>query len=93
MATAYGATAWKNPGSVVQRNYEMPYGYCKWESINRVKAKDGSGAKPSGSDGVNTSRKTNYLVAYNYGLNVPSGATVIGIEVRINRRKVQTQDQ
>lgn len=87
MATAYGATAWKNPGSVVQRNYEMPYGYCNWESINRVKAKDGSGAKPSGSDGVNTSRKTNYLVAYNYGLNVPSGATVIGIEVRINRRK------
>lgn len=87
MATAYGATAWKNPGSVVQRNYEMPYGYCKWESIDRVKVKDGSGAKPVGSDGVNTSRKTNYLVAYNYGLNVPSGATVIGIEVRINRRK------
>lgn len=87
MATAYGATAWKNPGSVVQRNYEMPYGYCNWESIDRVKAKDGSGAKPSGSDGVNTGRKTNYLVAYNYGLNVPSGATVIGVEVRINRRK------
>lgn len=27
------------------------------------------------------------LVAYNYGLNVPTGATVIGVEVRINRRK------
>lgn len=87
MATSYGVTAWKNPGSVVQRNYEMPYGYCAWESLDRVKAKDGSGAKPSGSDGVNTGRKTNYLVAYNYGLNVPSGATVIGVEVKINRKK------
>lgn len=55
------------------------YGSLGWNNPNNITADDGNDAN-SGAMGAFT---THYLVSSSHGLSVPSGATIDGIEVRI----------
>jgi len=70
-------TGWKSPGTVVNDN---SVGTVAWEDPSYAKANDDNYAFSAGSGVI-----TQYLKATNFGFNIPSGATITGIEMSFKR--------
>lgn len=79
-------TGWKSPGTVVD---DSSVGEYSWSNPSNAKASDDNYATaysdPSAGD-------SHYLKATNFGFSIPSGSTIDGILVRIERRCPQTKD-
>ena len=72
-------TDWKSPGTVVS---DDTVGTVAWSNPDNAKTQDNTNFATA--EGVPFSvSETNYLKGTNYGFEIPSGATINGIEVRI----------
>lgn len=85
MAVTTVTTPWKTPRSATYSKYGE---YCAaWASTGNITTRNNSGAVLPSGEGINSKRKTAYLVGYNYNLAIPSSATIKGIQVRVRRSK------
>ncbi len=78
-------TAWRDPS---QATNGTGFGTLDWARLNAVFTSNGSGQDPAGRARVDLApgQATRYLRANRYGFAIPEGATVRGIEARIERR-------
>ena len=72
-------TGWKFPGSV--ESVDNGVGSDTWINLDNVKADD---EVPS-SVNLNSGKSSDYLQASNFGFDIPDGARVEGVEVKVNR--------
>lgn len=75
------ATGWVLAGTVATEN--GPDGSIPWTSPDNVKADDDALAQ---SSAVSSTKRSDYILATNFGLTIPSGAQILGVRVRIKRR-------
>lgn len=80
MATIYD-TGWKFPGTVTASGS----GDCTWSNINNIKADDSNYASAQIQE--YGTKFTDDMDATNFGFNIPHYAVVVGVEVRINRKR------
>lgn len=73
-------TGWRSPGTVVN---DPTAGAWDWGFPERAKVSDDSRATRSGGK---AGLYTHYLKATNFGFSIPTGATINGIWVQIERR-------
>ncbi len=81
-SSTVSVTAWKSPATAVEKTYEG--GAASWAGVINVFASDDVRATSSVAGG----RQTTHLRATNFGFttsDIPSGATINGIEVEIER--------
>lgn len=76
-------TGWKSPGTVVD---DSSVGTKAWSNPSNAKANDSTYAELWAMS--STFSYSHYLKATNFGFNVPSGATITGIEAQIKRGDV-----
>jgi len=71
-------TEWKSPSTTAN---SQPFYFKQWSDTDNVKTKDANYAHvtPSGSP-------THYLLCTNYSFGIPSGAKIVGIEMRMSRK-------
>ena len=85
-------TDYKFPGTAANVNNG---GYYKWSSFDNIKADDSSSAICC-TRGTANKNPTDYLTATNFGFtstDIPSGATINGIEFVINRQGSEANSQ
>ena len=84
MVTVYN-TGWLSPGSGT--SVSAGTGTRWWDYPSRITTDQGNCtyANSATSDPAKSGGVTQYLRASNYGANVPTGATIVGLEVRIRR--------
>lgn len=84
MVTVYN-TGWLSPGSGT--SVSAGTGTSWWDYPSRITTDQGNCtyANSATSDPAKSGGVTQYLRASNYGANVPTGATIVGLEVRIRR--------
>lgn len=71
-------TGWQIPGTIAN---DSTLGSSSWDNPTNAASSDNSRATGNDSSG------TYYLKCTNFGLSIPSGSVVNGIEVRIERRQ------
>jgi len=76
-------TGWTSPGTVVNFNA----GGVAWEDPDNVKVSDDNHAYVQ----LINAEQCQYLVAYNFGFAIPAGATIDGVEVRIEKNGDETE--
>jgi hypothetical protein len=85
-------TEYKYPGTAANVNNG---GYTSWSDVNNIKADDSASAFICTS-GQADKNPTDYLTATNFGFtstDIPSGATINGIEFVINRQGSEADSQ
>ena len=87
MTTTYHNTGWKNPGSALFNKFGENY-RATLLSPDNIKQLDTNGAYTNNAvDGVRADRRTGYLIGYNYNFGIPADAYVVGVDIRIFRRR------
>jgi len=76
-------TGWKSPGTVVD---DDSVGTVAWSNPSNAKASDDYGAWATSAS--TTEVISHYLKATNFGFSIPTGATINGIELRIERNAI-----
>lgn len=75
-------TDWKSPGTVGEKS--LSGSFTDWANENNIKFSNNSYAS-NNAPGLSYGDYTTYLYASNFGLSIPAGATIDGIEARIER--------
>lgn len=74
-------TGWVSPGTVVE---DTSYGAVHWSNLSNITTSNNSYADFYPGSGQDLSY---YIKPTNFGFSIPSGATINGIEVRIERKQ------
>jgi len=74
-------TGWISPGTVLTNRSWSTYSNTPWNDIDNAKSSDNSYATLVTTDGVDNI--SYYLEANNFGFSIPDGATIDGIEFRV----------
>jgi len=80
------ATSTKSPGTMAD---DATVGTATWSNPNNAKVSDGIYSEVNDIGGFNVSH---YLKATNFGFSIPSGATINGILVEIERKESNARD-
>lgn len=75
------ATAATSPGTALSD----PGSGVVWDSAANARVNDASNA--SSATTLNSTRVTNYLKASNFGFSIPTGATIVGIQVEVEKTR------
>jgi len=81
---AKGITEWKSPGTLAN---DTAVGTQAWDNPSNAGSSNNQYAHAESSTSSGTWSTSNYLKATNFGFSIPSGASIAGIEVRIERHK------
>lgn len=73
-------TGWKSPGTVTE---DTSVGSSSWNNYGNVTADDGNVAENNTTNF--SGGETYYIKCLNFGFNIPIGATIDGIEARVQK--------
>lgn len=79
----------QGPNSCGTGANDTSIGTKAWSSVTNIYSSDNNWAKINPDPGSSTT--TNYLKATNFGFTIPSGATIDGIQVEIERKSILNQ--